>query len=180
IRSLELLAAQEKAQLAGRELGAHARLRLGALGERVITAFIRGVGPAVPDDDVAGAVLLGGDHALERGVVERVVLDLHRHALVCRIERRTLRYRPRLQHAVEFEPKVVVQAPGGMLLHHEQQWPVPRAHALRRRLGRTAEGALGGIALQGALAHSCASIHSAAARSSAPRTSASRPTLAGT
>ena len=32
----------------------------------------------VPDDDVAAAVLAGRDHALEVGVLDRVVLDLHR------------------------------------------------------------------------------------------------------
>ncbi len=74
---------------------------------------------AVPDDDGAGAVVVGRDHALEVHVVDGVVLDVHRQPLVGRIRRRPLRHGPGLQHAVELEPKVVVSPARGVLLHDE-------------------------------------------------------------
>ena len=45
------------------------------------------VGAAVPDLDRAAAVLPGGDLALEVGVVERVVLDVHGQVPLARYER---------------------------------------------------------------------------------------------
>ena len=69
----------------------------------------------VPHDDVAAAVLAGGDDAFEVEVVERVVLDVHRQPARLRIERRTFRHGPADQHAGGLEPQVVVQVgwPGG-------------------------------------------------------------------
>ena len=52
-------------------------------------------------------------------VVERVVLGVHREPLLAGIEARALRHRPALQHAVELEPEIIVQAPRGVLLHDE-------------------------------------------------------------
>ena len=74
---------------------------------------------AVPDDDGARAVVVGRDDALEVDVVDGVVLDVHREALVGGVRRRPLRHGPRLQHAVELEPEVVVSAARGVLLHDE-------------------------------------------------------------
>ncbi len=48
----------------------------------------------VPHDHVAAAVLAAGDDALEVEVVERMILDLHGHALHVGIERRPLRAPP--------------------------------------------------------------------------------------
>ncbi len=48
----------------------------------------------VPDDDVAAAVLAGGDDTLEVEVVQRVVLDVDRHPPDVGVERRSLRHRP--------------------------------------------------------------------------------------
>ena len=64
----------------------------------------------VPQQHLAGAILLLGDDALELAVLERMILRLHRQALVRGIEARSFRHRPALQHAFELEPKVVVQA----------------------------------------------------------------------
>ncbi len=88
---------------------------------------------AVPDDDGAGAVVVGRDHALEVHVVDGVVLDVHGEPLVGRIRRRPLRHRPGLQHALELEPEVVVSPARGVLLHDE---PL----AARRARRRTAPG----------------------------------------
>ena len=42
----------------------------------------------IPHDDIAAAVLPGGDDTLEVEVVERMILDVHRHALRIGVERR--------------------------------------------------------------------------------------------
>ena len=73
----------------------------------------------VPDDDVAAAVLAGRDHALEVGVLDRVVLDLHREPADARVERRSLGYGPADEDTVELEAQVVVQSAGPMALDHE-------------------------------------------------------------
>ncbi len=76
---------------------------------------------AVPQLHRAAAVLALGDGALEVAVVERVVLDLHGQALVVRVERGAAGHRPGLEHAVEFEPQVVMQPGGVVLLDDEAQ-----------------------------------------------------------
>ena len=77
---------------------------------------VRLVGPAVPQHDGAAAVLAGGDRPLERVVLDRVILDLHGEAPLRRIERRPLRHRPALHHAVELEAEIVVEMTRGVLL----------------------------------------------------------------
>ena len=180
-RALELLSAQQEAELAGGEPRAHALFGHGAIEKRVLRAFIGRIHAAIPHDDLAGTVLARGNDALEGGVIEGMILHRDRHALVVGIERRALGHRPGLQHPVELEPEVVVQAPRGMLLHDEQQRSAAAGRRLRRRLGRAREGALGRITLQRAAAHERAPIHAAAVFSSARHTSASvRPLCAGT
>ena len=71
--------------------------------------------------DRAAAVLALRDRALERGVAEGVVLDLHRQPLDRRIERRPLGDRPALEHAVGLEPEIVVQVRGVVLLDDEDR-----------------------------------------------------------
>ncbi len=53
-----------------------------ALGELLVWIAFRRPAAAVPDDDAAGTVFAFGNAALELGVVERVVLDMHGEALV--------------------------------------------------------------------------------------------------
>jgi hypothetical protein len=120
-RSFEFFAAQENAQLALLQFGPDARLRFGAIAERILRAFVGRVDAAIPDDHVAAAVFLRGNHALERGVVERMILGFDREALVAHLQRRALGNGPGFQHAVEFEAEVVVHAPRGVLLHDEEQ-----------------------------------------------------------
>ena len=98
-----------------------------ALAVAVVRVADRRPPPAVPDDHVAGAVLAVRDMALELRVLERVVLGVHREPLLVRIEARAARHRPALEHAVELEPQVVVQATRSMTLDHED--------AARRRNG---------------------------------------------
>ncbi len=65
-----------------------------------------------------------------------VILDVNGQALVGRVRRRPLRYRPGLEHALELEAKVVVSAPRRMLLNDE---PLParkgRTERLRSSIG---------------------------------------------
>ena len=103
----QLLAVQVEVQVARLGRGD----RVGAVGDRPRAP--------VPHDHVAAAVLARGDDAFEVEVVERVVLDVHRHALRVGIERRSLRHRPAQQHPAGLEPEVVVQARGPVALHDE-------------------------------------------------------------
>ena len=107
--ALQLLAAQQEAQLALRQAFADLALGLRAIVEPGRAAFVGRIDAAVPDDHLAGAVLPGGNHAFERGIVVRMVLDLHGEPLFVTIERRTLGHGPGLEDAVAFEPEVVVQ-----------------------------------------------------------------------
>src|SRR5690606_23523005 len=77
--------------------------------------------PAIPQLHGAAAVLALGDGALEVAVIERMVFHFDGEALVGRRERGASRHRPGLEHSVELEPQVIVQAPGGMLLNDEAQ-----------------------------------------------------------
>ena len=88
-------------------------------GPRIL-GLRRAVAPAVPDDDGAGTVVARRDHALEVGVLERVILDVDGEALVLGPDRGTLGHGPALQHAVHLEAEVEVQAPGGVLLDDEE------------------------------------------------------------
>src|SRR3981189_2114169 len=74
---------------------------------------------AIPELHRAAAILALGNGALEVAVVERMVLDLDRQPLVVRIERGAAGHCPRLEGAVEFESKVVMQARGVVALDDE-------------------------------------------------------------
>ena len=101
-----------------------------------ISLLRRPVPPAVPDDDGAGPVVVGWDHSLEVGVLERVIFHVHGEALLLGADRRALRDGPALQHPVHLEAQIVVEAPGRVLLDDEQPPPhgAPPAEGLRRPL----------------------------------------------
>src|SRR3546814_2174559 len=71
---------------------------------------------AVPQHHRAAAVLALRNGALEVAVRQRMVLDVHREALLAGDEARPLGHRPALQYAVHLQAQVVVQAPGRVLL----------------------------------------------------------------
>ena len=73
----------------------------------------------VPDAHRATAVLAARDVALERCVLHWMVLGLHREVVDLGVGRRRLRYGPADQDPVPLQPKVVMQAPGVVLLNHE-------------------------------------------------------------
>ena len=70
----------------------------------------------VPEHHGAAAILALGYSTLEGPVVERGIFNMHGKAFVFRVEAWTLSHGPAFQNAVEFEPKIVVQARCGMLL----------------------------------------------------------------
>ena len=92
-----------------------------------------------------------GNIAFEFRVRDRVVFDFDGEALVGRIERRSLGHGPAAQRAFPFEAKVPVQAPRGVLLHHEDELLAASGFRLVRRLGGFLEVALGDVALEARL-----------------------------
>ena len=102
--AVQLLAIQRELQVALLEAG------LGSVGFPVA---------AVPQLHRAAAILSLGNGAFEIAVIERMILDFHREPLVVRIERGPAGDRPGFEHAVEFEPEIVVQPGRGVLLDHE-------------------------------------------------------------
>ena len=91
------------------------------------------VGAAVPDLDRAGAVLARGDLALERRVVERVVLDVHGEVALPGLERDALGDGPARERAVALEAEVVVEPARVVALHDEDRArPAGRARRTAR------------------------------------------------
>ena len=101
---------------------------------------------AIPDHHGAGAVTFR-NHAFEIAVVERMILDLHRQMLLSRLEARPLGQRPAAQHAILFQPQIVVQPAGVMLVNHETR-PRPLPAAFAARLRRAREVSLVAIGLE--------------------------------
>ena len=109
-----------------------------AVGERLLRGFVALRLPiaAIPELNGAAAILALGDGALEIAVVERMILDLDRQALVVRVERGAAGDRPGLEDAIEFQPQVVVKPRRIMLLDDEAppDWrrPMSRPRSARR------------------------------------------------
>jgi hypothetical protein len=85
----------------------------------VVVPLLGFVPAVVPDRDCASAVLPAGDLALERRVLQRVILGLDREMVAGRCVGNPLRHRPAHQNPIALQPEVVVQPPRVMLLHHE-------------------------------------------------------------
>ncbi len=65
--------------------------------------------PAVPHHHRPRAVVPVGDHPLEIGVFDRVVLGLHRQPLLGGVGRGAARDRPRFQNAVPLQPQIIMK-----------------------------------------------------------------------
>ena len=112
--------------------------------QALLHVFHRDPAAQVPDDHGARPVVPFGDDALEVGVLHRVVLHLHRQALLGRVEGGAARNRPGEQHPPPLQAQIEVELAGGVLLDREET-RAPRAGAaegLRAAL-RTALGAVG-------------------------------------
>src|SRR3989475_13264428 len=98
---------------------------------------------AVPDDDLAGAVLAFRSGPLEGVVVGGVVLDMNGHGLDLGVERWTFWHRPAHHDAVHLQPEVVVQTGRPVFLDHKLQW-IRRALCATRQL-RSCAGGFGSL-----------------------------------
>ena len=128
-------------------------------------------GPAIPQQNGAAAVLAFGDGAFEIAVIERMILDMDREALLAFDEARPLRHRPAFEDAVELKAEIVVQAGGVVLLDDEGRPPMPGGLACR--LGGFREVALGAIGCE--LCHDVESNPRPASGSSLKRLGAGLP-----
>ncbi len=91
---------------------------LPSLFSRVVE-LLRLVGPRIPDDHLAAAVLPLRDGALEGRVLQRVVLGVYSEVVDRGSVGQVLGHRPRHQHAVALKAEVVVQPPCVVLLDDE-------------------------------------------------------------
>src|ERR1700753_711904 len=85
----------------------------------VIAELLGVVGAGVPDDHLAAAVLALRYRALEAAVLQWMVFGVDRQVIDRGSVGQVLRHGPRHQHAVAFEPEVVMQSASVMLLDHE-------------------------------------------------------------
>ena len=92
---------------------------------------------AIPQHHRAAAVLAFGNGAFEIAVVEGMVFDFDRQPLVIGIDRRTLGNRPGLEHAVQFEPQIVMQPRRVMFLNDEAKMLCRAARELTRSARRS-------------------------------------------
>ena len=107
-------------------------------------------GAPVPDDHVAGAVLLRRDDSFEIEVFDRVVLDVDGHPPDLGVEAWALGDGPRDEDAVDLEAEVVVEPCRSMPLDDEPPAATAgRGGDVRRRLGRLPEVAFPKVLLEG-------------------------------
>ena len=118
-----------------------------APGQGLLRILERNPQPLVPDDHLAGAVVALGNHPLEVGVIDGMVLDLDGQPLVRRVQRGPHGDGPGAQDAAQLDTEVVVQASGSVLLDAEEARARPlgcvRRRSALRPTGLAAEG-LGG------------------------------------
>ena len=132
--AIELLAVELELELAVRDR------RRGVDGRR-----LRLPGAPVPDDDVARAVLLRGDDALEVEVLDRMILDVDRHPAHGRVEGQALGHGPGHEDAGDLEAEVVMEPGGAVALDDETPGPDRACRAgrgCRCRLGVLAKSRL--------------------------------------
>ena len=90
----------------------------------------------VPDLDGARAVVARRDLALERRVVERMVLDVDGERTLAGLEGDALGDGPRGERAFQLEPEVVVEPSRVVALDDEDRLLPPASARGRERLGR--------------------------------------------
>jgi hypothetical protein len=70
----------------------------------------------VPNHDIAGPVIALGNMPDEMQILDRMVLHPHGEAFLSGIERRTFGDRPRLEYSSSFDPEVVMETRGVVLV----------------------------------------------------------------
>ena len=104
-------------------------------------------GAVIPQHHRAAAILALGDRALERRIGHGMVFGADREALVVGIEAGAARDRPALEHAIQLQPEIPMEARRVVLLHHEDLAGLHRE--LSGRLGGAREIALGVVRGEG-------------------------------
>jgi len=122
------------------------------LGRRLTNDLVR---PLIPEHHAAPAIIARWNISLKCAVIERVVLHLHGECFARRVQTRPLRYSPTHQHAIHFQPEIVVQMGGIMPLHAIES---AAAAVLSRRFARRRFRSLFEIAFTSVLfeCHLCA------------------------
>src|SRR5262249_49020413 len=120
--------------------------REAAFAIAVARITVRVPAAAIPDHYRTAAILALWDRALEPVVFDRVILNVNRQPFLARPEARRAGHRPPFHHAVEFEPEIVVQAAGRVLLDYKLMPAAAGDPATR--LGRDIKFALGAIGLE--------------------------------
>src|SRR5690606_37865564 len=113
-----------------------------ALGQLLLRIAGGGPDAMVEARHVAAAILAPGNLALEAGVVQRMVLDLHRHALDRRIVAGPLGHGPALEGVAHLQAEVVMAAAGVVQLDHEDRSLPARRRLAGLRLAGAVEAAL--------------------------------------
>ena len=106
---------------------------------------------AIPDDGRSRAVAALGDHALEVGVFDGMVLDVDRQPPLAVPDRWALGHRPAHEHTVDLEPQIVVEPPRRVLVDDEQV--AGRRPPVAERLGRPRGVALVPVLVEAAARH---------------------------
>src|SRR2546426_1306825 len=130
VTSLVLLRLHED-PLAIETLALHAQLQL----VRLLLEQL--VGAGVPDGHRAGAVAVRY-HAMERQVLDRMVLGVHREPPLSGLERRTVRHRPRSEGAAHLKPNIPME-PRRMVPMNDVAARLFALRHLALRFGRAAE-----------------------------------------
>jgi hypothetical protein len=99
VRSLQFRPHKENPELPLFEASPHFCLRLFSVVKARLIFLIRCVNTGIPNNDLAGAISFR-NNSFEVTVVDGMILHHHREPLVGRIQRRTLRHRPRFQDTV--------------------------------------------------------------------------------
>ena len=74
----------------------------------------------VPDDNFTRPILSSWNLALESIVGNGMIFDVNGHALIIRIEARSLGNSPAFHGALKLQPEVIMQAGGPMFLNNER------------------------------------------------------------
>ena len=76
---------------------------------------------AVPNNNATGTVVPVRDDSLKISVIKRMVFHHDGQSLLRGIEGWTLGYRPAPEHSFQFQPEIVMNSPGCMLLDDKNE-----------------------------------------------------------
>lgn len=77
---------------------------------------------AIPHHHLAGTVLMRRNHAFKIAVGQRMVFYMHGQTFYARIKAGAFGHGPAFEHAIQFQPEVVMQAGGVVFLNYIMQY----------------------------------------------------------